>query len=166
MSAAGGRVLPAIGAEARRKQRNPVLPARLSARLSLVSRVSCLVGSWLLRALCLCRSGVSCERASPAGHGWPRGMGTDGRLADARNFRRWAVPPENPPDSRGFIGVASRELPPNGEEPFFSPPGLENLSAQGPPPAPRPPHPPPGEPVPAPGNAARHCPCGAEVHAM
>src|ERR1035437_1126576 len=96
MSAAGGRVLPAIGAEARRKQRNPVLPARLSARLSLVSRVLCLVGSWLLRALCLWRSGGSCERASPPGHGWARGMGTVGRLADARNFRRWAVPPENP----------------------------------------------------------------------
>jgi hypothetical protein len=58
-------------------------------------------------------------------------MGTDGRLADARNFRRWAVPPENPPDSRGFIGVASRELPPNGEEPFFSDPVYEKLSSMG-----------------------------------
>jgi hypothetical protein len=139
MSAAAGRVLPAIGADARRKQRNPVLPARFSARLSLVSRVLCLVGSWLLRALCLYRSGVSCERASPAGHGWPRGMGTDGRLADVRNFRRWAVPPENSPDSTGFIVVASRESPPNGEEPFFSDPVYEKLSSMGLEPAVRPP---------------------------
>jgi hypothetical protein len=91
----------------------------------------CLVGSWLLRALCLCRSGVSCERASPAGHGWPRAMGTDGRLADVRNFRRWAVPLENPPDSRGCIVVASRESLPNGEEPFFSEPVYEKLSPMG-----------------------------------
>lgn len=157
MSAATGRVLPAIGAEARRKQRNPVLPARFSARLSLVSRVLCLVGSWLLRALCLYRSGVSCERASPAGHGWPRGMGTDGRLADVRNFRRWAVPPENPPDSTGFIVAASRESPPNGEQPFFSDPVYEKLSPMGLEPAVGQPQPPRDVSVGAPGDAASHC---------
>jgi hypothetical protein len=59
-------------------------------------------------------------------------MGTDGRLADVRNFRRWAVPPpENPPDSTGFIVAASRESPPNGEEPFFSDPVYEKLSPMG-----------------------------------
>ena len=98
----------------------------------------------LVPAACpvLWRSGVSCERASPAGHGWPRGMGTDGRLADVRNFRRWAVPPENSPDSTGFIVVASRESPPNGEEPFFSDPVYEKLSAMGLDPAVRQPQPP------------------------
>jgi hypothetical protein len=166
MSAAAGRVLPALGADARRKQRNPVLPARLSARLSLVSRALCPVGSCLLRALCLWRSGVTCERSSPAGHGWPRAMGTDGRLADVRNFRRWAGPPENPPDSTGFIVVASRESPPNGEEPFFSEPVYEKLSS----------HEPrtrcstaaasAGVSVGAPGDAASHCLRGAEEHAM
>jgi hypothetical protein len=68
-------------------------------------------------------------------------MGTDGRLADVRNFRRWAVPPENSPDSTGFIVVASRESPPNGEEPFFSDPVYEKLSAMGLEPAVRPPQP-------------------------
>jgi hypothetical protein len=93
-------------------------------------------------------------------------MGTDGRLADVRNFRRWAVPPENTPDSTGFIVVASRESPPNGEEPFFSEPVYEKLSS----------HEPrtrcstaaasAGVSVGAPGDAASHCSCGAEVHAM
>src|ERR1039458_9236854 len=111
MSAAAGRVLPAIGAEAGRKQRNPVLPVRLSARLSLVSRVC---ARWARGCCvpCAC-GGAGCPargRRPPAMDGRAE-WGTDGRLADVRNFRRWAVPPENPPDSRGLIVVALRELP-------------------------------------------------------
>jgi hypothetical protein len=68
-----------------------------------------------LSAFRACGGAGSCERGSPAGHGWPAECARTDASQKCATLGVDAAP-GNPPVTREFVTMARRQSPPNGEE--------------------------------------------------